>query len=247
MISREELAKIAGNTGLHLYQQEKDYLLKLFLFYYYKRFENAVFKGGTCARYLYGIDRFSEDLDFTLLHTPKRFESEVKAVLKEIRFSGIESGFRKIERFKDAFTCEIGFEGPLFTGNRQSLNKFRIDAGKRTGVLMKPLWTLIKSEYPETPEHFLVKVLDECEFLAEKLHALCNRKKGRDLYDAWFLIKRGTKANKSIIEKKLGQAGLKIGISKEEYERDMKNLAKRYPSHEQAMKEVKTFLEKAGE
>ena len=247
MISKEQLVKIARKTNLHLYQQEKDYLLKVFLFNYYRKFNNAIFKGGTCLRYLYGLNRFSEDLDFNLLCTPKKFEKEVGITLKEMGHWGIESRFRKVESFKDAFTCEIEFRGPLFNGTRQSLNKFRIDSGKRTGIFIKPRWELISSEYADTPENFLVRVLDERELLAEKLHALCNRKKGRDLYDVWFLIKRGTHVDKNTIRKKLGGLVLRIGISREQYARDMNRLLQKFPDYEQVVGEVEKFIEEISE
>src|SRR3990167_3375731 len=39
-----------------------------------KFYEKAAFYGGTALRILYGLDRFSEDLDFTLLKTNKHFD-----------------------------------------------------------------------------------------------------------------------------------------------------------------------------
>jgi len=91
MISKEELKKITGKGDLDLYPQEKDYLLHLFLYNYYRKFENAVFKGGTCIKYLYSLNRFSEDLDFNLKVTPETFRGEVKKTLREIELSGIKN------------------------------------------------------------------------------------------------------------------------------------------------------------
>ena len=150
MISRKELERVAKSTNLNPYQQEKDYLLKLFLYNYYSRFENAVFKGGTCIKYLYGIDRFSEDLDFNLLVSPSKFENEVKKTLNTIKSLGIENYLIKDELFKQAFTCEIAFNGPLYSTTKQTRNKFRIDAGTRTGLIKKPKWQLVTSEYLST-------------------------------------------------------------------------------------------------
>jgi len=248
MISREQLKKIAAVSGMHLYQQEKDYLLKLFLYNYYRKFDSAVFKGGTCIKYLYGLNRFSEDLDFNLLNSPKEFETEVKKTLKEVSLAGIENSFIKAERFKDAFACGISCCGPLFTGTNQTRNKFRIDAGKRTGTLIEPEWQLVKSEYPETPENFLVKAMNEEELLAEKLHALNSRKKGRDLYDAWFLIKKGVSLNRDLLEKKFGDKKVKA-LSfplKEEYKRDMTRLSTQFVSFNQAVRDTTAFFKKTG-
>ena len=112
MISRAGLAYIAKRTGLTLYQQEKDYLIKLFLYNYFKRYDSAVFKGGTCLRYLYGTERFSEDIDFNITIKPKEFEEQVAKTLNEVKLVGIKSGFIKKEQFKDAYTAEIWFDPP---------------------------------------------------------------------------------------------------------------------------------------
>ncbi len=116
MISRAQLASINRFGGMNLYQQEKDYALKLFLFNYFRRFRRAVFKGGTCIKYLFGTERFSEDLDFNLLMPPSDFGGEVRTTLKEMKLAGMMSGFIKEEVFDDAYTCEIWFHGPLYDG-----------------------------------------------------------------------------------------------------------------------------------
>ena len=130
MISKEQLNEIAVKSGLSLYQQEKDYLLKVFLYHYYQHNDHAIFKGGTCLKYLFGLNRFSEDLDFNIKDV-KKFQEEVKQVLKELELLGIQNYFIKEEIFEDAYICEIGFQGPFYKGTNQTRNKFRIDAGYR--------------------------------------------------------------------------------------------------------------------
>ncbi len=243
MISKEALKKEAEKSNLTLYQQEKDYLLKLFLFNYYQDSEEAVFKGGTCLKYLFGLNRFSEDLDFNLKTSPNKFQKQVASTLKKINKLGIKSSFKKQELFKNTFTCEIRFKGPLYNGESNSLNKIRIDAGKRTGIKLKPKWQLIESEYPETPKSFLVLALDEREILAEKISALLSRNKGRDLYDVWFLLKKGVELNAKLVNQKAIEKKLKFP-SKKEYERDMKKLTRKTIPYDQAISEVKKRLKK---
>ena len=238
MISREELKEYAGSSGLSLYQQEKDYLLKLFLFNYYNSSEDAVFKGGTCIKYLFGLNRFSEDLDFTLKTNPKKFQKQVALTLKKIRKIGIENNFKKQELFRDAFTCEISFKGPLYNNEKHSLNKIRIDAGKRRGIKLKPKWELIESNYPETPKNFLVLALNEEEILAEKISALLSRNKGRDLYDVWFLLKKGVKLKPKLVDRKLLSRKLKFP-SEKEYNRDLEKLTSKVIPYKQVIEEVK--------
>lgn len=241
MISREELNRIAQLTGLALYQQEKDYLLKLFLYQYYKRFKDAVFKGGTCIKYLYTLERFSEDIDFTVKR-PKQFCKQIQRILRDIEGIGIPNSFIKEEAFPEAYTCEIAFQGPLHRGTAQTRNKFRIDAGKRIGIVKKPEWRLIQSEYPETGQNFLVLAMAPEEILVEKVMAMAERRKGRDLYDVWFMLSAGIRFDRKLLKKKGGTLNLKNLPDKRPYERDLKRLTPRIIAYEQVKSDVERML-----
>lgn len=241
MISKEQLNRIAQSTGLSLYQQEKDYALKLFLYFYYKKFKDAVFKGGTCLKYVLGLNRFSEDLDFNL-KDPVKFKEQTKKVLEELENLGIKSFFAKEELFSDSYTCVISFQGPLYNGNKQSENKFRIDAGYRVGLVRVPEWKLIRSEYPETEASFLVQAMDMEEIFIDKIIAATKRKKGRDLYDLWFMMNAAIKLDKQLLEIKIKKEKVKIDlknlVSKEDYERDMSKLTTQLVPYAQVKDEV---------
>ena len=246
MINKEQLQSIAQQSGLPLYQQEKEYLLKLFLYYYYKRFQDAIFKGGTCLKYLLGIPRFSEDLDFNIIK-PTLFKEQVRKVLEDFQKVAISCFFLKEELFEDAYTCELGFYGPLYQGSAQTQNKFRLDAGYRAGTILKPQWKLVKSEYPETEANFLVLTMDIEEMLVEKILALGQRAKGRDIYDIWFLSNAGVVLNKTLFKKKMAKEKIKrVGNmpSQQEYERDMSRLTSRVVPYYQIKKEVEKLLQK---
>ncbi|MBU1202332.1 MAG: nucleotidyl transferase AbiEii/AbiGii toxin family protein [Nanoarchaeota archaeon] len=229
MITRKELIEISKKSDLNLYQQEKEYLLKLFLYNYYKKFEDAVFKGGTAIRFAKALNRFSEDLDFNITISPERFEKQIETVLSELRKAGIKNSFIKKEFFKDSFSCEIEFQGPLFEGTNQTRNKFRIDAGKRMDTLIMPKWEIIESEYPETKERFIIKMMDIKEMLCEKVIASFQRSKGRDVYDVWFLLNSGIELDKELLKKKLGKEKIRKEdfTAQNEYERDLKHLVPR--------------------
>lgn len=240
MITKKELLEITKKSELNLYQQEKEYLLKLFLYIYYKKFEDAVFKGGTAIRFTKNLDRFSEDLDFNITINPKKFQKQIELVLKEIKKIGIKNSFLKKEFFEEAFTCEIMFQGPLYDGTNQTRNKFRIDAGIRTGTLNEPPWKVIESEYPETKERFNVKMMSMEEILCEKIIAIFQRNKGRDLYDVWFLLNAGVELDKNLLKKKLKNKKLdeKDFTTESDYNRDLKYLVPRIIPYAQVKKEV---------
>jgi len=154
--------------------------------------------------------------------------------LKELHLMGVTSYYIKKELFKDAYTSVIGFQGPLYQGNKQTRNKFRIDAGKRTGTIKTPEWRLVSSEYPETGERFLVQIMDEQEILVEKICSLMKRHKGRDLYDVWLLLEKGVDVDEELLHKKMEKHGLfskalnkPILPSQREYERDIGKLTSR--------------------
>lgn len=243
MISLEQLQGLARKSGLTVYQQEKDYFLKLFLYAYFKRYQDAIFKGGTCIRYLFSVDRFSEDLDFNLKTSPENFKTQVRKAIKELESIGIESYFIKDEQFDDAYTCEIGFNGPLYKGTPQTRNKIRIDAGKRIGTIKEPEWRMVSSEYPETREQFLVLAMDEEEMLAEKIMALMSRRKGRDLYDVWFLLEKGVRFDKELLnEKGVPKVEFESFPSDVEYDRDMRRLTSRVIPYTQVIRDIKKGL-----
>jgi uncharacterized protein len=243
MISETELKKIAQQTGLTLYQQEKDYLLKLFLYYYYNTFEDAVFKGGTCLKFIYGLPRFSEDLDFNISISPDLFKEQTHQILRKIKQTGLHPHFIKEEQFAQAYTCEIGIHGPLYKNTKVSRNKIRIDAGKRIGTIQPTTWKIITSEYPETKQHFLVKTMSEEELLIEKIIALMNRDKGRDLYDVWFLLEKGIKPNKTLFEQKTKSSfSMDLVPTEKTYLRDITKLTTRIIPYEQLIKRVKQDL-----
>jgi uncharacterized protein len=243
MISLNELKKITKISGLNIYQQEKDYLLKLFLYFYYKAFEDAIFKGGTCIKYLYGLPRFSEDIDFNITILPETFQKQIHSNIKKIELIGIKTYFIKEETFKHAYTCEIGFHGPLYQGTEQTRNKIRIDAGKRIGTILPAEWKLIQSEYPEIKTNFLVKAMHEEEMLVEKIISLINRKKGRDLYDVWFLLEKKVPINNELFYQKTSKKfSMKTIPNEQEYNRDIEKLANRVISYNQIIKTIEKKL-----
>jgi len=245
MIPLKELKKIANKSGLTVYQQEKDYLLKLFLYHYYESFEDAVFKGGTCIKFIYGLPRFSEDIDFNIDISPENFQKQIKSIMKKIKFTGIKTYFLKEEKFEQAYTCEIGFHGPLFKGTEQTRNKIRIDAGKRTGTILDIQWRVISSEYPEIKTNFLVKTMHEEEILVEKIISLMNRNKGRDLYDTWFLLEKGVLLNKKLFNKKTNmEFDINNIPTKKEYHRDIEKLTNKIVSYNQILDVLRQKIEK---
>ena len=192
---------------------------------------------------MYGLPRFSEDLDFNISIPSEIFQKQTHAAIKKIKQTGLKPYLIKEERFTNAYTCEIGIHGPLYKGTEVSRNKIRIDAGKRIGTIQSTTWKIINSEYPETKQNFLVKTMNDEELLVEKIIAMINRDKGRDLYDIWFLLEKGINLNKKLFKQKTNTPFIIESIPTEKtYLRDITKLTNQVIPYDQIKKMVKQTL-----
>ena len=246
MISKKQLKEIADRNKINLYFQEKDYLLNIFLYSLYReaKEKKIVFKGGTCLKIVYNYPRFLEDLDFGTALNPKQIEKIFHKALEAFRLIDIEYEIIKEEIFEKSFTAKIRFNGPLYTGRKETSNSIMIDIGERGKILMKPLWKQVNSQYSDIPNYFVLAMNEE-EIFAEKARAFLMRKKPRDMFDLWCMISKGVQSN--LLIKKLKEKNVLPEIefpSKTEYERDIGSLLPVLPPYNQVSSEIKISLEK---
>lgn len=181
-------------------------------------FNEAAFYGGTALRIFYGLDRFSEDLDFSLLVKDKEFDlSKYFPVLKEVVSSyGLDVDIELKNKTKDSYVKSAFLKGDtiehflLFYPNDlvEGVNKnekvkikFEIDT-------MPPGLATYETKYRLLPTPYGVKLYDESSLFSGKIHAvICrswkSRVKGRDLYDYIFYLSRKSKYNLPHLREKL--------------------------------------------
>lgn len=174
-------------------------------------FEHAAFYGGTALRILYGLDRFSEDMDFTLLTPDKSFSlslynSSIRSELEAYGFhvevetkakvwdTPVQSAFIKTNTLEELL--KIGIPQHLVKGfhpETQLKIKVEIDTDPapayrtETRFLKAPIAVGVRSVILE-------------DIFAGKMHALLFREwkgrvKGRDWYDWLWLVRQGVKLN----------------------------------------------------
>jgi predicted nucleotidyltransferase component of viral defense system len=165
------------------------------LYHIYKKSNNFIFKGGTCLYKLYNLPRFSEGLDFSVLHQ-KNIKETIEKVAKELG-AEIES-----KKTRTSFLFKLRFPGIL-----TKFNTVRIDVSLVNVVFGFEVKNYI-SPYITIPP-FSLRVLKLEEILAEKIHALLKRSNARDLYDLFFLL-RFVEPKEELIEKKLKLFGMKF-------------------------------------
>jgi len=241
MLTRNGLLPYKDITGFNLGQIEKDYVQHLFLMNFYRRISNElVFKGGTALQKTYGLNRFSEDLDFTL---SKKIElaTIIDKVLTGMNIFGCEAIKKKIKEDEMSITFQVRAKGPLYDGTDKSLTYINLEVSKREEVLLPPVMNSVVPIYKDLPP-YLLPTMNPSEIMAEKIRALFTRERSRDLYDMYFLIKKGVKASIDIVNNKLSYYNKKF--EEEELFKAVKRKEKMWKSElEQLVTTVPEFNE----
>jgi predicted nucleotidyltransferase component of viral defense system len=148
------------------------------------------FHGGTALRFLYGLPRFSEDLDFALEDPTRGFD--IRDTLRQVRSHLEAEGYRVELRVKDSTPVNNGYV--KFPGLLHELGcsprreetlrvKLEVDTQPPQGASLET--TLVRRFVTLRLFHH-----DRSSLLAGKLHAILQRSwtKGRDMYDLlWYL------------------------------------------------------------
>jgi predicted nucleotidyltransferase component of viral defense system len=188
-----------------------------------KFFDKGAFYGGTALRVLYGLDRFSEDLDFTLLGQNAGFDladhsEALKRELASFGFSveiesrakaagaAIQSAFLKADTRTQMITVEFD-EALIRQVHRNRVLKIRLEVDTDP-----PPGFTTEIRYLLRPVPFAVKTLSLPDLFAGKLHAvLCrewkNRVKGRDWYDLVWFAAYHPELRLSHLEQRMRQTG----------------------------------------
>ncbi len=180
-----------GNNALLKKHMLKEYIQLMILDYLsttvYVR--KITFIGGTSIRLTKGIDRFSEDLDFDCKGLSKDdFQKMTDAVLQFLHNNGLHAESRDYDNPRlQAFRRNIYFPELLFTlgltGHREQRFLIKIESQDQR-VHYKPKMVNIKG----CGFFFPMPVPSDEVLCAMKVSAMLNRQKGRDFYDAMFLL-----------------------------------------------------------
>jgi len=205
MLNKTELEELGRTLGFNLWQAERDYFQHLFLMFLSRRTSNElVFKGGTALQKVFGLNRFSIDLDFTLNHAlPAELFENIK---RDFVNFGVKAEFELSEQ-KNSMKVKLAIEGPSYEGTARTLTVLRIEISLREKVLLEPETKEIFPQYSDL-QPYLVKVMNLDEIVAEKLRAILTRDKARDVFDLRFLLNKRIKVNRKLVNEKLKAYGI---------------------------------------
>ena len=190
-------------------------------------FKHAAFYGGTALRIFYGLDRFSEDLDFSLVmpNPDFQFNRYFSGVESELAALGLKFSIEEKQK-----TVDSAIKSAFLKGNTKEhiLNIYDI---QNIGI---------------NPDEVLY---DMSSLFAGKNHAvICrswkNRVKGRDLYDYVFYLSRQAKVNLPHLQARLEDSGAWKNSETLTLEKLHKMLRERFEmiNYEQAKQDVLPFI-----
>lgn len=157
-------------------------------------FEHAAFYGGTCLRLFHGVERYSEDMDFSLLKKDENFSLEqyFPAIIDECRLLGrnVEITRKDKRTFGKVESAFLKDDTDVYNISFQTEKSIRIKIEVDT---MPPLRFETEQQLLLQPFSFMVRCFTLPSLFAGKMHALLfrqwkNRVKGRDWYDfEWYV------------------------------------------------------------
>ena len=188
-----------------------------------KFYEKAAFYGGTALRTLHGIDRYSEDLDFSLIKPMPDFDLAryADSLQKEVRSFGfdvtvtkrektavspVQSTFLKMDTLKHLLVIEKAEEIVRQIPRGQVLKiKIEVDTDPPPGFDTESGFLL-------QPIPFSVRVFTLPDLFAGKMHAILCRRwktrvKGRDWYDLVWFAANHPQLHLSHLERRMIQSG----------------------------------------
>jgi len=233
MLSLIELEDTAKLKRLPITSAEKDYLQEILLFSIYSNVgKELIFKGGTCLYKINKLNRFSEDLDFTLA---KKIDIEKLAnkILANLMLLNIKGKIKEINKYDREINVRFLLNGPLYRGVKEAQCYIPLNISLREQPVYEPNKINFISLYKEIP-NFDIFSMQEKEILAEKIRAIFTRMKPRDVYDSWFLlVKKNIEPDLQLINKKLSLYKIKFNLDefknriekmKSLFQIDLKNL-----------------------
>lgn len=158
-------------------------------------FEHAAFYGGTCLRIFHKLDRFSEDVDFSLLQPNKEFKLEdyFHPIINEFTALGRDVVINKKEKKNESNVESAFLKDDTAIYNLQ----FRTERSVKIKIeldINPPLGFSTESKLQLLPYSFMTRCYTLPSLYAGKMHALLfrkwnNRVKGRDWYDFEWYVK----------------------------------------------------------
>lgn len=235
MLTLENLQEFTKKFQTNEKNVVREYVQHLCLsnLYKIKEAQNLLFKGGTALKLIYQSPRFSEDLDFTgYFSRYKEIDELFLTTLTEIERIGITISFKEAKPTTGGYFGIINYRVFNFAEDMKfevSLRKTRRNRAELTTII---------NDF--TPSYALVH-LSPKEMVSEKIQALINRRKPRDYWDLYFLL-RHPLLNKFVDKKSLNIVMNRLNKDATDFRRELSVLLP--ISHHMILKNLTKLLKK---
>ena len=174
-------------------------------------FDVAAFYGGTCLRIFHGLQRFSEDMDFSLLSADKDFDFSkyFQPIIDTFSLVGREVEIKKKDKmnFGKVESAFLKDNTKVYDISFQTEKSIKIKIEVDTAPPMK---FSTEQKLLLLPNSFMTRCFTLPGLFAGKMHALVfrswkNRVKGRDWYDFEFYVRHGVSLNFTHLQERICQ------------------------------------------
>lgn len=174
-------------------------------------FDKAAFYGGTCLRIFHGLNRFSEDMDFTLLKEDNSFyfEHYFQPIIDQFALVGRKVEINKKEKkiFGKVESAFLKDNTDVYDLSFQTEKSIRVKIEVDT---IPPLKFTTEQRILLQPKSFMTRCVTLPDLFAGKMHALAfrvwkNRIKGRDWYDFEWYVRNGIPLDWNHLQERIRQ------------------------------------------
>lgn len=183
MLSQNSIKEFSKKWQTTEQNVAREYIQHLFLASFYSIPENdkIAFKGGTALRIIHNSPRFSEDLDFTAIAKEPRLRQYIEKTAKDLSLGGVELAVSESKSTTGGWFAILETQIYSWPARIELNISFRTKGGalNTDTILISP--AIIPS--------YSVIALDENKMVEEKIQALLSRKKPRDFFDIYYIIR----------------------------------------------------------
>lgn len=181
MITAGAIRALADKLQTTELNVRREYCQHLFLSHFYQKLTDQVyFKGGTALRMIYNSPRFSEDLDFSSSLTDiHALEDAVVGALAEIARENVGVDIAEAKTTSGGYLAILTFRGD------DAEVAVQLEISLREGEKRGEAVTIVSDFIPA----YTILALARDQLIDEKIRALLSRKKARDFYDLYFLLR----------------------------------------------------------
>lgn len=196
MISRRFISELATKFQTTETNIAREYCQHIFLSHFNKirGSQKLLFKGGTALRIVFDSPRFSEDLDFSAKNSGSIPIAEINHIIDEALYrveqEGIETE-KQLNRGTNGVTSG-GYFAIIYMKMLEFNSELQVQISFRSPDKVMGNRTLLNNSFISP---YVINYLHETILVGEKIEALLDRKKPRDYYDLYFILRSPSLVN----------------------------------------------------